>query len=88
MLKYVYERLALLADEANHYIVKENKFRIEEVELNLESVKNFMAKVKEAFKEFPEALDEIEWLEMVLKNIEEKESQSRSQLTTVQQERE
>lgn len=73
MLKYVYDRLVLLADEANHYILKENKLNIGEIEFNIESVKSFMAKVKDAFKELPEALDEIEWLEMVLKNIEPSE---------------
>ncbi len=71
MLKYVYDRLELLADEANHYILKENKLNINDIDFNLESIKSFMAKVKDAFKELPEALDEIEWLEMVLKNTEQ-----------------
>ena len=45
-------------------------------------------KLKDAFKELPEALDDIAWLEMVVANIEEKENQSKSQLTIVEQEKE
>lgn len=88
MLKYVYGRLELLADEANSYVFRRKKFDIKKVEMNLESVKNFMAKLKDAFKDLPEALDEIEWLEMVVKSIERAESRKKAEVETVGLERE
>ena len=86
MLNFVYERLVLLVNEANYYIFKENKLNIEEVEKSVESMKIFISKLKDAFKELPEALDEVLWLEMVVENEEEKQS-NQQQMTVVEQEK-
>ena len=88
MLKYVYGRLELLADEANSYVFRRKKFDIKKVEMNLESVKNFMVELKDAFKDLPEALDEIEWLEMVVKSIERAEGRKKAEVEIVSLERE
>ena len=87
MLNYVYEHLEKLAAEANCYIFKENRLNHKKVEMTTQSMKSFIKKLKDAFKEIPEAIDEIEWLEMVVKNIEEKENGQQTTMKIDEQER-
>ena len=79
--------MVLLVNEANYYIFKENKLNIEEVEKSVEGIKTLIAKLKDAFKELPEAIDEVLWLEMVVDNEEGKQSKQQLQITITEQER-
>ena len=63
MLSYVYERLVLLAEEANHYIIAGDKqINPKKLRLDIENMREFINELKNGFAGISEALDEIAWL--------------------------
>ena len=89
MLRYVYDRLEELASVANHIVIAgDQRLNHRELKMNLPDIKAFMAELKIALNDYPGAIDELTWLEMVVRSLEAEEEKQQSVSKTNEPEKE